>query len=84
MSAYEHYLNETGHPAAAGALALASTIEAQQQALTVDDVARMLRISPRQVYRLCEANRLKHVRIGGRGLRFSREAVREFLAGGER
>ena len=46
--------------------------------LTVAEVARWLRITPRTVYRFVRNAQLPHVRVG-RGLRFTRAAVEAWL-----
>ncbi|MFN0196148.1 MAG: helix-turn-helix domain-containing protein [Planctomycetaceae bacterium] len=49
--------------------------------LTVQDVAKQLRISPSSVYLLVESGQLAHVRIGARrgAIRISEEDLTEYL-----
>lgn len=54
--------------------------EACPEALTADDVARILRCDRRAVYRLAREGKLPAARVG-RLLRFSAETVERFLAG---
>jgi excisionase family DNA binding protein len=51
--------------------------------LTVKQVAERLGVSPDTVYALCQAKKLRHVRVGlGRGhIRVSEEAFADYLAG---
>jgi excisionase family DNA binding protein len=49
-----------------------------EQLLTVRDVARRLGVSSALVYRLCQRNELRSLRIGG-ALRFQSAAVDEYL-----
>lgn len=50
--------------------------------LRVADVAALLQVSERQVQRLCELRRLKHIRLG-RHLRFRRQWIEDFIERGE-
>ena len=45
--------------------------------LKVEEVARLMQLSPKQVISLCkdEENPLPHVRINGRAIRFKRESI---------
>ena len=55
---------------------------ARPELLTVDDVAAMLAVSPRHVYRQCDAGRLPHpVRIGA-AVRWKRADVLAWLDAG--
>jgi len=49
-----------------------------ERLLTVREVASRLGVSSALVYKLCERNFLRSVRIGG-ALRFQPEAIREYL-----
>ena len=49
-----------------------------ERLLTVREVASRLGVSSALVYKLCERNLLRSVRIGG-ALRFQPEAIREYL-----
>jgi excisionase family DNA binding protein len=48
--------------------------------LSIDEVARLLRVSESSVYRLVRSGDLTRVKVGGRTL-FEPLAVREFIAG---
>jgi excisionase family DNA binding protein len=47
--------------------------------LSIDDVARLLRVSESSVYRLVRSGELPRVKVGGRTL-FEPRAVRNFIA----
>ena len=47
--------------------------------LTVEEVATLLRLSPRGVYNLVAARRIPHIKVGTR-VRFKVEQVEEWLA----
>jgi len=51
-----------------------------ERLLTVREVASRLGVSPALVYKLCQRNLLRSLRIGG-ALRFQLQAVSEFLSG---
>jgi len=51
--------------------------------LTVEEVASLLRTTPRQVYRMAERGELRGVRLG-RWLRVTRRDLLTFLDGGEK
>lgn len=42
-------------------------METEIETLTVDEVANILRVDDRTVYRKCEKNEIPHFRIGGSG-----------------
>ena len=80
---YQQYLRETGDPVAAANLVLAHAMFAQQerkqeQAITVAEAARRLKISEKKVYRLCEAGDLSHHKVG-RAIRIPPEAIDTFV-----
>jgi excisionase family DNA binding protein len=50
--------------------------------LNIRDVAQMLRVSPRHVYRLCDAGRMpRPIRLGG-AIRWDRDVIVEWIAAG--
>jgi len=53
---------------------------AEHKALTVEQVAELLQLNTRSVYRLIERRELRGVRIG-RAVRIPIQAVDEYLAG---
>ncbi len=55
-----------------------SSWEAFPAVLTVDEVASLLRVSRWRVYELVQSGSIPHVRLG-RTLRFSREALRQWI-----
>lgn len=46
--------------------------------LDVNDVAQLLRLTPKSVYHMVEMGRLPHVKVGSR-VRFTRDQVRTFI-----
>ena len=46
--------------------------------LTVEEVAKLLRLSPRGVYNLVAARRIPHIKLGTR-VRFKAEQIEEWL-----
>jgi len=46
--------------------------------LTVNDVAKLLNVSPKTVYRWCSAGKLPHIKIGG-SLRFKQSDLLALL-----
>lgn len=83
LELYRQYQEETGDAIAASNLVLAHAMFAQQerqheQALTVAEAARRLKISEKKVYRLCEAGDLTHHKVG-RAIRIPPEAVDRFV-----
>jgi excisionase family DNA binding protein len=53
------------HVKAVGALKLADLIEEKRRALMVPEVAVLLGVSGRQIYKLAQENRISHLRIAG-------------------
>ena len=51
-----------------------------ERLLTVREVANRLGVCPALVYKLCQRNLLRSLRIGG-AIRFQSEAINEYLAG---
>ena len=51
-----------------------------QDTMTVSEVAQLCRVSRWTIYRLVKSGDIPHRRVG-RGLRFSRSAIVEWLAG---
>ena len=51
-----------------------------ERLLTVREVANCLGVCPALVYKLCQRNLLRSLRIGG-AIRFQSEAINEYLAG---
>lgn len=50
------------------------------QLLTVEEVAEILKLDPRTVYRKCEANDIPHFRVGETGaVRFVKAKVLEWI-----
>ena len=47
--------------------------------LTADEVAQLLGLRVRTIYRLCQLRRLPHLRLNERCLRFESEAVYKWL-----
>lgn len=52
---------------------------ARPELLTIDEVANVLNVSRRTVYRMCDAGQLEPIKISGRATRFSPDAIRTFL-----
>jgi excisionase family DNA binding protein len=83
LELYHQYREETGDAVAASNLVLAHAMFAQQerkqeQAITVAEAARRLKISQKKVYRLCEAGDLTHHKVG-RAIRIPPEAIDRFV-----
>ena len=83
LDLYRQYQAETGDPVAASNLVLAQAMFAQQerqqeQALTVAEAAKRLKISEKKLYRLCEAGDLSHHKVG-RAIRIPPEAIDRFV-----
>ena len=55
-----------------------------EKLLTADEVAAVLNVSRKSVYKWAEAGRLPFIRLGGRVVRFDPEAVRQFIESGRR
>jgi excisionase family DNA binding protein len=51
----------------------------EQEVLSPDDVAQMLRVSRRKINQLVAAGEVPFVRVGRRRIRFRRQAVREWF-----
>lgn len=66
QSNYKHFLTLTGEPTAAALLTLAASIEKapEKGLLKVREAAKVLGVSERTIYELCDSQRLKHRRIG--------------------
>ena len=58
---------------------LADSIDGRRNALTVSDVAELLNISERQVYKLAAENRIPSFKIGG-SVRFDPRRLRRLVA----
>lgn len=62
-----------------------TTLDRLPEVLTVEEVARYLRVSERTVYEMVRRGRMRALRVGGRGrggaVRVTREALLRFLAG---
>jgi excisionase family DNA binding protein len=56
-------------------------VDALPPVIRVGDVARWLDISTDLVYKLAAAGELPSLRLGGRALRFNKQAVAAFIAG---
>jgi excisionase family DNA binding protein len=63
---------------AKGALKLADLIEQRPRALLVSEVAALLGVSGRQIYKLAAENRISHLRIAG-SIRFDPRHLAEWL-----
>ena len=68
----------TGEDAGKKTAGLADCLEGNTQALIVTDVAELLNISARQVYKLAAAHRIPCFKIGG-SIRFDPFAISEWL-----
>lgn len=56
-------------------------MEEQQQWLTVQEVAELLRVHPETILRHIRQRKLKAIKLGARaGYRISQEALREYIA----
>ena len=55
-----------------------------EKLLTADEVAAVLNVSRKSVYKWAEAGRLPFIRLGGRVVRFDPGAVRQFIESGRR
>lgn len=53
------------HEISDGAIGLADFVEEKPRALLVSEVAALLRVSSRQVYKLAAENRIPHLKIAG-------------------
>jgi excisionase family DNA binding protein len=51
-----------------------------QPLLTADEAAELLHVPRSTVYELVRSRRLPHVRIGERGMRFTRSGLEEWVA----
>jgi excisionase family DNA binding protein len=67
-----------GEPASSSAAAPSAVLADHDEALRVDDVARLLRVGRNSVYALVGSNQIPHRRIG-KQIRFSRAAVMRWL-----
>lgn len=70
LALYNHFHDETGNPLAASNLTLAHVMLMQNRtqheiALTVEEVAQRLKVSPKKVYQMVKADEIPHSRIGG-------------------
>ncbi len=50
-----------------------------KQLLTVKQVAKILQVHPKSVYRFVKQDRIKAMHLGGNRIRFTELAVRDFL-----
>ncbi|MEI9980434.1 MAG: helix-turn-helix domain-containing protein [Edaphobacter sp.] len=57
---------------------LTETLQDRHSAITVSELASMLNISRRQLYKMAAANRIPHLKIGA-SVRFDPDAIREWL-----
>jgi excisionase family DNA binding protein len=88
---YREYLDRVGEPNAAAALTLADAMQTARDAnrvevspppgqpLTVKDVARRLRISPRRAYDLCVQRHIRTFKVG-RQIRVRPEDLDAYIA----
>lgn len=58
----------------------ANRLQQSQPLLTTDEAARLLRVPRSTLYELVRSRGLPHVRIGERGLRFTRSDLDEWIA----
>lgn len=52
--------------------------------LTADEAARWLRVSRSKLYQMASAHEIPHARLPGRGVRFNRESLEQWLKSLER
>ena len=58
----------------------ANRLQQSEPLLTTDEAARLLRVPRSTLYELVRSRGLPHVRIGERGLRFTRSDLYEWIA----
>lgn len=58
----------------------ANRIRQSEPLLTADEAARLLRVPRSTLYELVRSRGLPHIRIGARGLRFTRSDLDEWIA----
>jgi excisionase family DNA binding protein len=58
----------------------AKRLQQSEPLLTTDEAARLLRVPRSTLYELVRSRGLPHVRIGERGLRFTRSDLDEWIA----
>lgn len=58
----------------------ANRLQQSEPLLTTDEAARLLRVPRSTLYELVRSRGLPHVRIGERGLRFTRSDLDEWVA----
>ena len=58
----------------------ADQLRQSEPLLTTDEAARLLRVTRSTLYELVRSRGLPHVRIGERGLRFTRSDLDEWIA----
>jgi excisionase family DNA binding protein len=58
----------------------ANRLQQSEPLLTTDEAARLLRVPRSTLYELVRSRGLPHVRIGERGLRFTRSDLDEWIA----
>jgi excisionase family DNA binding protein len=58
----------------------ANRIRQSEPLLTADEAARLLRVPRSTLYELVRSRGLPHIRIGERGLRFTRSDLDEWIA----
>lgn len=58
----------------------ANRLQRSEPLLTTDEAARLLRVPRSTLYELVRSRGLPHVRIGERGLRFTRSDLEEWIA----
>jgi excisionase family DNA binding protein len=83
LATYKRFETETGDPLSASNLTLAHAMfsqqeRAQEQALTVAEAARRLKVSKDKVYRMVESAELPHHRVG-KQIRILPEDIDRFI-----
>lgn len=61
-------------------ISAADRLQQSEPLLTTDEAARLLRVPRSTLYELVRSRGLPHVRIGERGLRFTRSDLHEWIA----
>lgn len=60
---------------------IADTLKERRTAITVPELAKMLSLSPRQLYKMAAANRIPNFKVGT-SVRFDPGDIREWIEGG--
>ncbi len=60
---------------------IADTLKDRQTAITVSELAKLLTLSPRQLYKMAAANRIPNFKVGS-SIRFDPGEIREWIEEG--